>query len=215
MRTARTITALSPTASSSVTRCDVRGTTPVSVCEPANRCALALDPIACWRVERVGDTVFVREKLAEPGPRTATSSETRGELLASVVIVGGGGADSRPRTCCVERGYDGLLVDAQRGKLKSAAKRLPELVDVFWQGPRRRTGFRCGRRSSTPSGGFSFASIHASGFDVKQKRVQLKSGKTYGFDALVIATGAEPVRLDIPGRHWSNICIYARSPTAR
>src|SRR5262245_43348459 len=29
--------------------------------------APALDPIACWRVERVGDTVFVRERLAEAG----------------------------------------------------------------------------------------------------------------------------------------------------
>src|SRR6266566_4221872 len=29
--------------------------------------APALDPIACWRVEIVGDTVFVREKL--PGPQ--------------------------------------------------------------------------------------------------------------------------------------------------
>src|SRR5258706_14503546 len=39
--------------------------------------APALDPIACWRVERVGDTAFVREKLAEPGPRDAGSSEKR------------------------------------------------------------------------------------------------------------------------------------------
>src|SRR5580765_1500258 len=28
----------------------------------------ALDPIACWKVERRGETVFVREKLPEPRP---------------------------------------------------------------------------------------------------------------------------------------------------
>src|SRR4249920_310117 len=30
--------------------------------------APALDPIACWRVERQGDTVFVREKRPEQTP---------------------------------------------------------------------------------------------------------------------------------------------------
>src|SRR5882762_6935094 len=30
--------------------------------------APALDPIPCWRVERMGDKVYVREKLASPSP---------------------------------------------------------------------------------------------------------------------------------------------------
>src|SRR6184192_3202180 len=52
--------------------------------------APALDPIACWRVERQGDMVFVREKLSEvPSvPRSAGS----GQHPSSIVIVGGGGA---------------------------------------------------------------------------------------------------------------------------
>src|SRR5438552_1579975 len=33
--------------------------------------APALDPIACWRVERNGNMAFVREKLAEPPTPTA------------------------------------------------------------------------------------------------------------------------------------------------
>ena len=36
--------------------------------------APALDPIACWRVERVGDKVHVREKVAGPGQRTAPAA---------------------------------------------------------------------------------------------------------------------------------------------
>src|SRR5215467_10363909 len=45
--------------------------------------APALDPIACYRVERSGDTVFVRGKTAAAPRRRAPASP------ASIVIVGG------------------------------------------------------------------------------------------------------------------------------
>src|SRR5437867_13080045 len=51
--------------------------------------APALDPIACWRVERQGDIVYVREKLSPSRVRPAPASP---EAPASVVIVGGGAA---------------------------------------------------------------------------------------------------------------------------
>src|SRR5713101_4911037 len=62
--------------------------------------APALDPISCWRVERVGDKAFVREKLAQPVAKTAVvspnsssnSSSNARALPTSVVIVGRGGA---------------------------------------------------------------------------------------------------------------------------
>ena len=44
--------------------------------------------IACWRVDRQGDTVFVREKLAV-APRSSPAS---GKTPSSIVIVGGGAA---------------------------------------------------------------------------------------------------------------------------
>jgi len=49
--------------------------------------APAFDPIARWKVEKVGDKVFIREKLAGPVPRPAPSSAP-----SSIVIVGGGAA---------------------------------------------------------------------------------------------------------------------------
>src|SRR6187399_791628 len=49
--------------------------------------APALDPIACWRVEREGDRIFVREKI-DTAPQTIAAS-TR---PSSIVIVGGGAA---------------------------------------------------------------------------------------------------------------------------
>src|SRR5947199_10105492 len=49
--------------------------------------APALDPIPCWRVEREGTKVFVREKAQPP-----SSPGLRGEKPSSIVIVGGGAA---------------------------------------------------------------------------------------------------------------------------
>ena len=51
--------------------------------------APALDPVPCWRVEQVGNTVFVREKLAEPAPRVLKDATA---VPASIVIIGGGAA---------------------------------------------------------------------------------------------------------------------------
>src|SRR5678810_975304 len=48
--------------------------------------APALDPISCWRVERVGDMIFVREKITPPAPTPVPNAPS------SVVIVGGGAA---------------------------------------------------------------------------------------------------------------------------
>src|SRR6266704_2984698 len=48
--------------------------------------APALDPVPCWRVERLGDKIFVREKISPPAPKRGTDGPS------SVVIVGGGAA---------------------------------------------------------------------------------------------------------------------------
>ncbi len=46
--------------------------------------------------------------------------------------------------------------------------------------------------------------------DVKKKQVQLENGKTYPFGALLLATGADPVRLPVEGANPSQI-FYLRT----
>src|SRR5262249_827416 len=48
--------------------------------------APALDPVACWRVDRRGDTVLVTDKIETP-PRPSAEASSH---PASVVIIGGG-----------------------------------------------------------------------------------------------------------------------------
>src|SRR5258706_10374686 len=68
--------------------------------------APALDPIACWRVERQGEMAFVREKLSEPRPSPAVSTKAR-NTPSSVVIVGGGGAGLAAADKLRREGYAG------------------------------------------------------------------------------------------------------------
>src|ERR1051326_6227625 len=65
--------------------------------------APALDPVPCWRVERLGDKIFVREKLPPPGPKNGV------EGPSSVVIVGGGAAGLAAADMLRREGYEGPL----------------------------------------------------------------------------------------------------------
>ena len=64
--------------------------------------APALDPIACWRVERQGDMVFVRR---EAGPESRRSSAPRRHRAGHRVVIVGGGVVRGwpPPTCCAAK----------------------------------------------------------------------------------------------------------------
>src|SRR5215471_11311788 len=67
--------------------------------------APALDPVACWRVARENDVVFVREKI-EP-PRQTAAAARSGNNPSSVVIVGGGAAGLAAADMLRREGYAG------------------------------------------------------------------------------------------------------------
>ena len=164
----------------------------------------ALDPIACWQVEQVGDTVFVRDKLPEPGPATRQSSGTSRQGPASVVIVGGGAAGLAAADMLRREGYGGALTMLSADEFAPYDR--PNLSKDYLAGtaqedwiPLRSPDFYQERRIDL------VLNARVVSLDAQQRRVELDNGRTHAFDALLLATGAEPVRLQIPGATDSQI----------
>jgi len=168
----------------------------------------ALDSISTWRVERVGDKAYAREKQTPPA---AVASSASGPMPASVVIVGGGGAGLAAADMLRRCGYKGSLTMLSADD--TAPSDRPNLSKDFLAGtaqedwiPLRSPEFYAEQRIDL------VLNARVASIDSQQKSVRTEDGKTYQFDALLIATGAEPVRLDIPGASASQV-HYLRSFT--
>jgi NADPH-dependent 2,4-dienoyl-CoA reductase/sulfur reductase-like enzyme/nitrite reductase/ring-hydroxylating ferredoxin subunit len=158
--------------------------------------APALDPISCWRVERIADRVFVREKV-EPGPASFKSAANSAQP-SSVVIVGGGGAGLAAADMLRREGYAApvTLVSAD----PSAPCDRPNLSKDFLAGnappewiPLRTPDYYAQQRIDL------LLDTPVAALDINRKRVQLAGGRQLDYGALLLATGADPVHLDIPG----------------
>ena len=157
--------------------------------------APALDPIACWRVDREGDQVFVREKVpARPAPELDRSRDTP----ASIVIVGGGAAGVAAAEMLRRQGYAGpvTLISADADPPVDR----PNLSKDFLAGeaqddwiPLWPNDFYVEQRIELVLG------REVTSIDPARRMVRLDGGTERPYGALLLATGAEPVRLPIPG----------------
>ncbi|MET0213640.1 MAG: FAD-dependent oxidoreductase [Vicinamibacterales bacterium] len=170
--------------------------------------APALDPIVCWRVERQGDTVFVREKLPAP-QRAMASPATERQAPASVIIVGGGAAGLAAADMLRREGYEGPVT------LISADPDPP--VDR----PNLSKDYLAGEAQDDwiplwPSETYAEKHIdlmrncRVASLDPLSRSVLLDDGSQHNFGALLIATGADPVRPPIPGAEGPRV-RYLRS----
>ena len=166
--------------------------------------APALDPIACWRVEREGDRVTVREKINAPPTRP-----TRLTSPSSIVIVGGGAAGLAAADMLRREAYDGPI--AMMSADDSPPPDRPNLSKDYLAGtaqedwiPLRPPEFYTDNRIELMLGS------RVSSIDVARREVLLENGSRRSFGALLIATGAEPIHLPIPGADAPHV-HYLRS----
>jgi NADPH-dependent 2,4-dienoyl-CoA reductase/sulfur reductase-like enzyme/nitrite reductase/ring-hydroxylating ferredoxin subunit len=162
--------------------------------------APALDPIACWRVERVGDRAFVRERLPEPQPQPPHEAkvELRPRAPDSVVIVGGGAAGLAAADMLRREGYQGALTMFSADDFAPCDR--PNLSKDYLAGtasddwiPLRPPEYYADRRIDL------VLNARVTHLDHRKRELRLGDGRQLAYGALLLATGAEPVRLEIPG----------------
>lgn len=162
--------------------------------------APALNPVSCWQVEVRDGKAFVRggttyDPLANLG-RSATEPE-------SVVIIGAGAAGSAAAEMLRREGYGGpiSLIDPD----SDAPYDRPNLSKDYLAGnapeewiPLRPPGF-------FEENGIDRIVATAEEIDLEGRSVRLSDGRSIGFGALLLATGASPVRLDVPGSNLPHV----------
>jgi apoptosis-inducing factor 3 len=156
----------------------------------------ALNAIACYEVERRGDTVRVGKKhQGVPARKPAVSP-------SSIVILGAGGAGAAAAEVLRREGYAGPVtlvgeeppVDRPNLSKDYLAGHAPE----EWI-PLRDAAFYRSIGVELVTGDTAQA------LDVANKTVTLASGRRLAFGALLYATGAEPVRLPLPGAERAEV----------
>src|ERR1700716_4170808 len=156
--------------------------------------APALNPIAIWKVEYEGDRIFVRQKPEQPKPRVKGAVDAPGRI----VIVGGGAAGFAAPEMLRRQDYRGSIVMLSNEAV--AAVDRPNLSKDYLAGsaPEDWLPLR-------PDGFYAEAGIdlrlksNVASIDTRARNVIIAGGGSIPYDRLLLATGAEPVRLPIPG----------------
>jgi apoptosis-inducing factor 3 len=166
----------------------------------------ALGPIACWRVERQDGIVYVREKLEPPLRRAPVlaAGEPR-----SIVIIGGGGAGNCAAETLRHEGYTGgiTLLSAD----SSGPYDRPNLSKDYLAGTAAEEWIPLRSPEFYRELGIELRlEARVTAIDPVGREVRFADQSRHPYDALLLATGAEPVRLDVPGGGLSHV-HYLRS----
>ncbi|HTM19912.1 MAG TPA: FAD-dependent oxidoreductase [Kofleriaceae bacterium] len=154
--------------------------------------APAIDPIPCWRVERAGARIRVGDKVA---PRRAAPAAGGPD---SVVIVGAGAAGTAAAEMLRRQGYAGPITMVGADPARPVDR--PNLSKDFLAGSApeewvwlRGDDFYAGHDIRLELGRAAVA------LDPAARTLRLADGTTLAFGGLLLATGADPVQLPIPG----------------
>ncbi len=168
--------------------------------------APALNPVSRWRVERQGDMLYVREKLATP---SLTRRSAVRDVPRDVLIVGGGAAGNAAAETLRNEGYAGRITMLSADD--AAPYDRPNLSKDYLAGkaregwmPLQSPDFYRDRKIDLK------LNTRVTSIDVKTRQVKTEDGSLFGYGALLLATGGEPIHLAIPGSDRPHV-HYLRS----
>jgi NADPH-dependent 2,4-dienoyl-CoA reductase/sulfur reductase-like enzyme/nitrite reductase/ring-hydroxylating ferredoxin subunit len=164
--------------------------------------APAIDPVASWTVEQRGEKIFVTGKVkALPVPKPIS-----GKMPSRIVIVGGGAAGFAAAEQLRRDGYEGSLVmlsddtDPPVDRPNLSKDYLAGVAQEEWVPLRAQDWYRDNAIELR-------LNTKASNIDPRAREVELADGTRIPYEKLLLATGAEPIRLDIPGASLAHVHV--------
>jgi apoptosis-inducing factor 3 len=165
--------------------------------------APALNNVACYKIDKRGQQFFVTGKIDEKPVRKPKSSP------ASVIIVGAGAAGGAAAEMLRREGYEGPVTLIGADEFLPYDR--PNLSKDYLAGaapeewiPLRSADFYGEQKIAT------ITSTFVTAIDPGDKQVTLSDGRALNYGVLLLATGATPVQLSIPGHDLPHVC-YLRT----
>jgi NADPH-dependent 2,4-dienoyl-CoA reductase/sulfur reductase-like enzyme/nitrite reductase/ring-hydroxylating ferredoxin subunit len=162
--------------------------------------APALSPVDCWKIEERDGRIFVREKR----DRTTFRLPASPNLPSRIVIVGGGAAGFAAAEMLRRRGFGGSIVMLSNDSAAPVDR--PNLSKDYLAGTAPEDWVPLRPDAFYSENGIELRlNTEVVGIDVKAREVSASDGHKFTYDRLLLATGAEPVRLPIPGADQSHL----------
>ncbi|HVC37465.1 MAG TPA: FAD-dependent oxidoreductase [Gammaproteobacteria bacterium] len=166
----------------------------------------ALKPVSCWRVEQRDGHAYVREKLARAPQKRHALADGKPN---AIVILGGGAAGNMAAETLRREGYAGCITVLSADASGPCDR--PNLSKGFLMGTASNESNSLRPPEFYLEHGIDLKlNAHVARLDTGERYVQLVDGSRHAYDALLLATGAEPVSLDIPGSTLRHV-HYLRS----
>jgi apoptosis-inducing factor 3 len=165
--------------------------------------APAFNAVACWRVELRDGKIFVRERV-EPAP--APSRTKKKEAPDRIVIVGGGAAGFAAAEMLRREGFGGSLTMVSSDNAPPYDR--PNCSKDYLAGNAPEEWMPLRPPEFYRDNGIDLRlETEVASIDPRGRSISLQDGKSLPFDKLLLATGAEPIRLDIPGANAPHVFV--------
>src|SRR3954447_2823872 len=162
----------------------------------------ALAAIDCWQVEHQGGKVFVKEKAAPKPVARPMPANPPGRI----VIVGGGAAGFAAAEMLRRQDYKGSIVMLSNDEAAPVDR--PNLSKDYLAGTAPEEWIPLRGDDYYKDNGIELRlKADVAAIDPRAKEVSLAGGGTVPYDRLLLATGAEPVRLQLPGADLPHVHI--------